>query len=158
MKHFQNSSSLLFKVLWFSSNQHPVKMLEQKTKTRRLALWFGLNLIIFIVCYLNYRLQLKHRYLLKTLNVSIALLWQCQGLSVGTRLDQRELQPTSWPAACERRREKFPATRRLNSCIICLYLPWSSISQAISTLFDNMTCCSSQWYCAMIDRMNESSV
>jgi len=45
-------------------------MRDQRARIRRLSLWFSLNLIIFIACYLNYRLQLKHRYLFKILNVS----------------------------------------------------------------------------------------
>lgn len=36
----------------------------------RLALWICVNAIIFVAYYFNYVLQLKHRYLYKTLNVS----------------------------------------------------------------------------------------
>ena len=49
-------------------------MHEQRARIRRLIVWFALNFIIFIVCYLNYRLQLKHRYLYRTLNVSICFV------------------------------------------------------------------------------------
>ena len=44
---------------------------EQKTaRAQRLSLWLAINLLIGAACYLNYRLQLKHRYLYRTLNVS----------------------------------------------------------------------------------------
>lgn len=43
---------------------------QKMARTKRLSIWFTLNLVIFVVCYLNYRLQLKHRYLYRTLSVS----------------------------------------------------------------------------------------
>lgn len=39
-------------------------------RTLLLLLWFALNLLIFVVCYFNYVIQLKHRYLYKLLSVS----------------------------------------------------------------------------------------
>lgn len=43
---------------------------EKRTRNQRLLAWFALNSAIFVACYLNYRLQLKHRYLYRTLSVS----------------------------------------------------------------------------------------
>lgn len=53
-----------------------MKANKEKAKLRRLFIWFLINLVVFVSCYLNYRLQLKHRYLFRTLNVSRAAeLW-----------------------------------------------------------------------------------
>lgn len=59
-------------------------MAQKRTRQRQLALWILVNLIIFIACYLNYRLQLKHRYLYRILNVSTATVIRLDSLGSET--------------------------------------------------------------------------